>query len=65
MTRNHRLKIGDRVYWNDPDGGLCSGWGRVVDIGDDNDRDTIVFLDKENGDGVAAFLGEIDPPEEE
>jgi hypothetical protein len=24
------IRIGDRVFWNDPDDGICSCWGIVI-----------------------------------
>jgi len=43
--------VGDVVYWNDPDGGLCSGYRTVTSI---IDRDTVV-LDY----GTEVFVNEL------
>ena len=43
--------VGDRVYWNDPDAGLCSGYYTVTQI---VDRDRLV-LDY----GTEVFIWEL------
>ena len=32
--------VGDEVYWNDPDNGLCSGYYKVIEV---VDRDILVL----------------------
>jgi hypothetical protein len=53
MRQFHKVKynVGDEVYWNDPDRGICSGWYTVTKI---IDRDTLV-LDY----GTEVFIWEI------
>lgn len=41
-----RLKPGDRVYWNDPDGGQCSRVLTIAEIADRFDMFTIVDQDE-------------------
>lgn len=43
--------VGDIVYWNDPDEGLCSGYHKITSI---VDRD-IVVLDH----GTEVFIWEL------
>ena len=51
-------QVGQKVYWNDPDGGIASGPGTITDIltvgGICND-DTIICL-RMNDDGEAEVL---------
>jgi len=49
-----KYNVGDKVYWNDPDRGICSGWYTVTKI---IDRDTLV-LDY----GTEVFIWEIRNP---
>lgn len=46
----NRFKLGDRVYWDDPDGGSCSGFGRIVSLQHDPpDEETVITLNMEDG----------------
>lgn len=49
-----RFKYGDRVYWTDPDGGLCSGPGTVS-----SDDGEIIAVDKDDGGFVGALREEL------
>jgi len=53
MRQFYKIKynVGDEVYWNDPDNGLCSGYYRVAKI---IDCDILVL---ENGTEV--FIWEL------
>jgi len=46
-----KYKVGDIVYWNDPDRGLCSGYYKITSI---VDRDILV-LDY----GTEVFIWEL------
>jgi len=35
-----KYNVGDEVYWNDPDDGLCSGYYTVIEV---VDRDILVI----------------------
>ena len=48
------MKIGDEVFWSDPDGGLCSGYGLLIEIKGD-----IYFLQMESGGETQAFKHEL------
>ena len=57
------IRIGDEVYWNDPDEGFSSGYYRVHDIYSESktaeDSDTILFLKNEAGSEAEVFAHEI------
>jgi len=58
----YSFKAGDRVYWNDPDEGTCSGPGKVVEVkseGDVIDPDTIICVEKDDGGEVECFPREL------
>lgn len=50
------IKIGDRVKWNDPDGGICSGTGVVADK-----NGYEIFLNMDDGGEVWALRDELEP----
>lgn len=58
------LSSGDRVQWNDPDDGICSGRGAVTSIesdsGDIENTDTIINLMMDDGGSVEVTCREID-----
>lgn len=49
------LQIGDEVYWNDPDDGMCSGVFKIVEF----INDTVVLLRNDSGSETEAFLNEL------
>jgi hypothetical protein len=49
------LRIGQAVYWNDPDNGLCSGYGTIADIQGD-----IIVLAMDDGGEVEAYVTELE-----
>lgn len=54
------IKIGMRVFWNDPDHNTCSGWGRVVSIQHDPvESDSIISLKMEDGGEVECLWHEL------
>lgn len=58
MTRADAKKLhsGDEVFWNDPDGGLCSRHLKIQSIRLEDDTATIVEPD---GSVVEVFLDEL------
>lgn len=59
------VKVGNQVYWEDPDDGISSGFYEVIEIRDDNDRwysDTIVLISNSNSE-AEVFLSELMPDE--
>lgn len=62
MTKSQvkKLRIGDAVYWNDPDDGACSRWVRIKDISVKGDCVTIQELD---GDIIEGPFKEFEPPQ--
>lgn len=55
------VRIGQRVNWNDPDGGTCSDPGTVIGLGEDG----IVNLRKDDGGEAEVLAHEIAPVEGE
>jgi hypothetical protein len=51
---NMNLEIGFEVYWNDPDGGICSGYGEVIEVNGE-----IYSIKKHDGGEVEAFKHEL------
>ena len=71
-TTSERFKVGQRVYWNDPDGGICSGFGTITAIRGDGDpdglEDQIFTLRMVGGSETEAVMSELSdtttqPPE--
>jgi hypothetical protein len=58
-------KIGARVYWNDPDEGVCSGFGVIVDAPptDELEEDSIISLKMDDDGEVEAWLYELEGDE--
>ena len=55
-----QLTVGQRVYWDDPDEGSCSGYGTVVELQyEPVDEDTIVSLKMEDEAEVEALPHEL------
>ncbi len=60
---SRELVVGDLVFWNDPDDGISSGFGKIVKIDCDNgitDDDSIILLAMINGGETMARLCELD-----
>lgn len=57
------LKAGDQVWWNDPDGGLCSGYYQVggcnSESGTIDSEETVVFLKNAAGAEAEVFASEL------
>lgn len=49
-----RLKVGTRVWWDDPDDGICSGAGVVTEVSGD-----VVSLQMDDGGEVEALRREV------
>jgi len=49
-----KYEIGDEVYWNDPDEGICSGYGEVTEVNGE-----IYSIKKHDGGEVEAFKDEL------
>jgi hypothetical protein len=56
------MKKNQRVYWNDPDEGICSGWGAVISYQKPLTPDSIISLLMESGGEVECFQYELDIP---
>ena len=52
------VKEGAMVWWNDPDGGTCSGNKKVTHVSQNFSKDSTVMLDG----GTEAYLSELEPP---
>ena len=50
-----RYRVGDEVFWTDPDEGKCSGYYHIMKI----HSDEIVFLKNDEGSEVDAFVHEL------
>jgi hypothetical protein len=56
------VKLGQRVFWTDPDGDISSGIGTVTSLQyEPVDEDTIVGLTLDGGSEVEALVSELDP----
>lgn len=57
MRQFYKIKynVGDEVYWNDPDRGLCSGYFTVAKVLDDD----MLLLENDYGDTLEVFTHEI------
>lgn len=59
FTPADKFKVGDRVWWTDPEKGLASGWGKITHIQEETpgtyDDDAIISLSLEVG-GEAEVL---------
>lgn len=60
---SQRFKVGQRVYWNDPDAGLCSGFGEIASIRGDGDpdglEDQIFTLQMDSGGETETVMSEL------
>lgn len=58
-----RFKVGQRVYWSDPDAGLCSGFGEIASIRGDGDpdglEDQIFTLQMDSGGETETVMSEL------
>lgn len=64
MIASSVIRVGDRVYWRDPDDDLCSGWGKVVSLDNEEDseewdNETIAYIEKDDGGEVECPLNEL------
>ena len=56
------FKVGDRVYWSDPDADLSSGFGKIVVLQHEPpDADSVISLKMDYGSEVECCLKEIVP----
>lgn len=55
------LKVGQKVFWNDPDRDLSSGLYKVTDFSSDEGSDTIVTIANEQGSTAEVYLDELTP----
>lgn len=59
------IEIGMRLWWHDPDDGLCDCEGVVTDVGDaESGEETVVVLKRDDGTEVEAYACELEPVEE-
>jgi hypothetical protein len=61
MTREQvdALQTDDQVYWNDPDGGLCSRIVAIQEIRWIDDEHDAVRINTKEGDCLEAFITEL------
>lgn len=57
ITDVKNLKAGDRVYWNDPDDGICSGVVKIKNITIKNDK--WIDIETEGGREIECIPSEI------
>lgn len=50
----NKFQKGQRVFWNDPDNNLCSGWGIISIVQDD-----LIGIAKDDGGYVDANPSEV------
>lgn len=64
MIKPEEVRDGLKVYWNDPDQGLCSGPGTIAldeEFKDHEfDEETILSVYKDDGGEVECTIGELD-----
>jgi len=56
LNEVENLKSGDKVYWNDPDDGLCSRWYDIETIEIVGD---IVSIVEPDGSHLSCFMEEL------
>ena len=44
MNNYDFIKIGNKVFWHDPDGGLSDGVYQVVDVPEEIEEDSIILI---------------------
>jgi hypothetical protein len=54
MSKVTKFNIGDEVYWEDPDEGICSGYGTIIQVNGD-----IYSIKKHDGGELEAFVHEL------
>lgn len=59
------IKVGQRVFWNDPDNGACSGPGVITKVQSDEDDpyiydDTVISIQKDDGGEAEVYPHEIE-----
>lgn len=60
MIASSVIRVGDHVYWRDPDDDICSGWGSVVSLTSEEwDSETIATIKKDDGGEVECPLNEL------
>lgn len=57
-TEFHQFKVGDRVYWNDPDDHETSGFGRITHLQHEL-ADAVITVAKDDGGEVEALPSEL------
>jgi hypothetical protein len=55
---SHNLKVNQRVFWTDPDQGLCSGWGKIIHV-QHQDDDAVISILTDDGGEVEAYPHEL------
>ena len=53
------FEIGDEVYWKDPDEGICSGYGTVIDKHGRRGKHRVYVLKMKNGGELECFQHEL------
>ena len=48
------IKVGDKVFWKDPDEGICSGYAKVLEVNGE-----IYFIIKNDGGELEALKHEL------
>jgi hypothetical protein len=56
LSEIQQLKVGDKVWWNDPDDGLCSRWYEIAEIEIVGD---IVSIIEPDGTHLSCFFEEL------
>ena len=54
-----KYEIGDEAYWNDPDEGVCSGYGTIVGKHGRNGKHKIYILKMKDGSELECFQYEL------
>ena len=56
MNNYDFIKIGNKVFWHDPDGGLSDGVYQVVDVPEEIEEDSIILISE-----AEVFAAELSP----
>ncbi len=54
MNEPPKYKVGDKVFWADPDDGVCSGYGKVTEVNGE-----IHSIKKDDGGELEAYEHEL------
>lgn len=59
MSNYDFIKIGNKVFWHDPDGGLSDGVYQVVDVPEEIEEDSIILIASDYSEGGSIRSGTV------